>query len=61
MDVLFLTNKREVSAEWHLKQVLKWLDFDNGRELDNVLVSLIAPPGALTQIEQRVARLQDQY
>lgn len=38
MSLSFLEISRAVSPEWHLKQVLKWLDFDNGRELDNVLV-----------------------
>ena len=38
MDTSFLEGKREVSAEWHLKQVVKWLNFDDGRKLDQVLV-----------------------
>lgn len=38
MDTSFLEKPRQVTAEWHLRQVMKWLEYDNGRELDNVLV-----------------------
>ncbi len=38
MDTLFLTQKRKVTAQWHLQQVIKWLEFDDKRHLDNVLV-----------------------
>jgi len=38
VNLLFLERPREVSFEWHLVQVKKWLDFDSRRELDSVLV-----------------------
>lgn len=38
MDASFLEENREVTAEWHLRQVVKWLKYDNERQLDNVLV-----------------------
>lgn len=38
MDTNFLEKPREVTAEWHLRQVMIWLEYDKGRELDNVLV-----------------------
>jgi hypothetical protein len=34
----FLESPREVRMEWHLQQVLNWLEFDAGRCLDNVVV-----------------------
>jgi hypothetical protein len=34
----FLESPREVGMEWHLQQVLNWLEFDAGRCLDNVVV-----------------------
>lgn len=41
MKTEFLENPREVSFDWHITQVLKWLDFDNGRHLDSTLVYAI--------------------
>jgi len=38
MDTSFVEEKRGVTAEWHLRQVVKWLKYDKGRQLDNVLV-----------------------
>lgn len=38
MDTKFLEKRREISFDWHITQVLKWLEFDNGRQLDSVLV-----------------------
>jgi hypothetical protein len=37
-DNSFLEEKRQVSFDWHITQVLKWLKYDNGRKLDSVLV-----------------------
>jgi hypothetical protein len=34
----FLLEKRSVRTDFHLVQTKKWLDFDAGRKLDNVLV-----------------------
>lgn len=33
-----IEEKREVSYDWHLAQAIKWLKYDNGRELDSILV-----------------------
>jgi len=38
MDISFLEKERQVTFEWHFAQALKWLKFDNRRQLDNVLV-----------------------
>lgn len=38
MNLPLLERPRQVSFEWHLLQVKKWLDYDSGRELDSVLV-----------------------
>lgn len=37
-DVSFLEQRRQVTFDWHITQVLKWLKYDNGRKLDSVLV-----------------------
>jgi len=34
----FLMEPREVTCGWHLRQAYRWLRYDRGRELDNVLV-----------------------
>ncbi len=36
-DISFLEEKRQVTFDWHITQVLKWLKYDNGRKLDSVL------------------------
>src|SRR3972149_7142271 len=33
-----IEERRQVTYDWHLAQVIKWLKYDNGRELDSVLV-----------------------
>lgn len=38
MNISFLESPRNVTFEWHIVQVKDWLDFDNSRELDSVLV-----------------------
>src|SRR5713226_8323382 len=38
MTVSFLEASREVTFDWHIVQAKKWLEFDEGRELDSVLV-----------------------
>lgn len=38
MQTEFLEKARQISFDWHITQVLKWLKFDNGRHLDSVLV-----------------------
>lgn len=38
MDFSFLEQKRQVTFDWHISQVLKWLKYDNERKLDSVLV-----------------------
>ncbi len=66
---------RQVTAEWHLRQVMKWLEYDNGRELDNVLVyasfelrcaiertifeNLLLVKGKLTPEEQKRCRSKE--
>ena len=36
--LVFLENPREVSFEWHYKQAKSWLEYNAGRELDNILI-----------------------
>lgn len=38
MDYSFLEQPRKVTSGWHFIQLKKWIEFDNGRELDSVLV-----------------------
>ena len=38
MDISLLEERRQVTFDWHIAQVIKWLKFDNGRMLDSVLV-----------------------
>ena len=38
MDTSFIEEKREVTFDWHMGRVLKWLECDNGQELDSMLV-----------------------
>lgn len=38
MNLSFLEQPRQVSFDWHIVQVKKWLDYDSERELDSVLV-----------------------
>jgi hypothetical protein len=38
MEVEFLEEPRQVTSAWHYLQAKKWLEFDEGRELDSVLV-----------------------
>ncbi len=38
MNSELLENPREVSFDWHITQVLRWLNFDGGRHLDSTLV-----------------------
>jgi len=37
-DLSFLEEKRQVTFDWHITQVLKWLKYDKGRKLDSVLI-----------------------
>ena len=37
-DTSFLEEKRQVTFDWHITQVLKWLKYDKGRKLDSVIV-----------------------
>jgi len=37
MDCKFIEENRLISFDWHIARAVKWLDFDNGRKLDNVL------------------------
>jgi hypothetical protein len=36
--VKLLSEPRDVTSEWHIVQAKRWLDFDDGREFDSVLV-----------------------
>jgi hypothetical protein len=38
MSMDFLTQTRDVTYDWHMIQVMNWLKFDAGRELDNTLI-----------------------
>ena len=38
MGIFFIEASRDVTFDWHVVQVRKWLRFDGGRELDSVLV-----------------------
>jgi hypothetical protein len=34
----FIEQPRQVTFDWHIAQVLKWLKYDNGRHFDSVLI-----------------------
>ena len=36
--ILFLEENRQVTFDWHIARVIKWLQYDNNRFLDNVLI-----------------------
>lgn len=38
IDISFLEERRQVTFDWQINQVLNWLKFDNGRNLDSVLI-----------------------
>ncbi len=44
MKIDFIEIPRQVTFDWHITQVMKWLKFDNGRRLDNVLVYAAQTP-----------------
>jgi hypothetical protein len=37
-DISLLEEKRQITFDWHITRVLKWLKYDNRRKLDSVLV-----------------------
>ncbi len=36
--ILFLKENRQVTFDWHIARVIKWLQYDNNRFLDNILI-----------------------
>jgi len=38
MDTSFLEEKREVTFDWHIYRVPRWLEYDGARKLDSILV-----------------------
>jgi hypothetical protein len=38
MNISFLEEKREVSFDWHIHRVQRWLEYDGGRKSDSIVV-----------------------